>query len=474
MLVIILFDLYVCAQRVVFVSSYSGGYCDEFADDLDEDIKLMNDVFGTVASGGWERFIFDEIDSAAQFLDNTCFLYLDGFCDEWAFGDFYEIYREDINAFVFNGGNVFINFNEDLEIVIGFDSVYRTVEYYVATGVPYKLDHSIFNSPFNLANGFFKPRYMYAQSLALGAFNGVNMDTLIISWDDPDHTFDSMEAALVERKYGEGIVLIANFRIWMWNELLEDYKNMRRNTLYYLSGCLHGNTDIGAIYITNPNAECNLTETETVGVAVYNYGMQTQTNISVCYQLDAGEIICEDFVVNIEPQYTDTVFFTLTGDFSSCGYHMVKAWTILTGDSIAQNDTITMQMENICAEIATVGLPDTICINAGILIPVQETGTGCWSGDGIMNAETGAFDPTIVGLDNYSVVSYNYEMPIAYTMTTIPFEQPELLNPDTLSLYSTDVDTVALGFRFNYFDNTYDSAFITSNGYISFGEPHDW
>lgn len=65
-------------------------------------------------------------------------------------------------------------------------------------------------------------------------------------------------------------------------------------------------------------------------------------------------------------------------------------------------------------------------------------------------------------------------MPIAYNMTTIAFEPPELLNPDTLTLYSTDVDTVALGFRFNYFDNTYDSAFITSNGYISFGEPHDW
>ncbi len=456
------------AQRVVFVSSYSGDYCNSFADPLDEDVKLMNDVFGAEASGGWERFTFDEIDSAAQFLDNTCFLYLDGFCDEWAFGDFYEIYRDDINDFVFNGGNVFINFNEDLAIVVGFDSVYRTAVSNIITGVPYNLNHSIFNGPFNPANGFFMPRYSHFSSLAIGSFNGINMDTLITNWNDPEYPIDSFEAALVERKYGEGIALIANFRIWLWNELLADYKNMRRNTLYYLSGCLHGDTDVGAIYVTNPTAECNLSEDETVGIAVYNYGMQAQSGVTVCYQTDTGAIVCEDFAVNLAPQHIDTVFFTTGADFSRCGNHTVKTWTVLTGDSIADNDTMTMQVENICAAIATIGLPDTVCVDAGIVTPNQETGTGYWSGTGITDAQSGTFDPAMIGLDNSAVVSYSYETPIAYTISTIPYDPHELLNPDTLSMFGGVRDTVALGFRFNYYGGSYDSVIFTDGGYILF------
>lgn len=394
----------VSGQRVVFISSYAGSSCYDGMWNLDEDIQLMNDVFGTVASGGWERFTFNEIDSAAQFLDNTCFIYLDGFCDEWAFGDFYEIYRDDINDFVFNGGNVFINFNEDLEIVVGFDSVFRGAVGASSVAIPFLEAHPIFNGPIIPSKGLITSRWGSGPFLGLGKFYGENYDTLLIEQSyllGVEYPVQS----LIQRKYGDGIVLSSNFQIWFWDEILDNYKNMRRNILYYLSGCMHGNTDVGVIYASNPTPECNLTDSETVGVVIYNYGIQTQTDVSVCYQLDAGEIVCADFAVNMLPQYTDTVFFSTGADFSTCGNHTIKAWTMLDGDSTAENDSLTMQIENICAEITTVGLPDTICLDAGILTAQQETGKGFWSGDGIVNSETGAFDPTVVGIDNYSVVS---------------------------------------------------------------------
>ncbi|HET8963052.1 MAG TPA: T9SS type A sorting domain-containing protein, partial [Chitinophagales bacterium] len=78
------------------------------------------------------------------------------------------------------------------------------------------------------------------------------------------------------------------------------------------------------------------------------------------------------------------------------------------------------------------------------------------------------------GEDNSTVINYSYEMPLTYNITSIPFEQPTLINPDTLTLFDTDYEEVPIGFTFNYFDNTYDSTFISSNGYTSFGVPHTY
>ncbi|MBK8489279.1 MAG: hypothetical protein IPL48_16035 [Bacteroidetes bacterium] len=61
------------------------------------------------------------------------------------------------------------------------------------------------------------------------------------------------------------------------------------------------------------------------------------------------------------------------------------------------------------------------------------------------------FDPMIVGENNFAVINYSYEIPPLITSVQFPFEQPTLLNPDTLTLFDTDYEEVPIGFTFNYF-----------------------
>lgn len=109
------------SQSIVAIHQYDGTTCDETAIHPDEDITLFREIFGHEFLGGWERFTYSEIDSAAQFLDGTCLLYLDGFCDKEVFSDFYETYYDSIQQFVFDGGNLYINTQG--EFYYGFDSV---------------------------------------------------------------------------------------------------------------------------------------------------------------------------------------------------------------------------------------------------------------------------------------------------------------------------------------------------------------
>ncbi|MBK7109147.1 MAG: T9SS type A sorting domain-containing protein [Bacteroidetes bacterium] len=304
-------------------------------------------------------------------------------------------------------------------------------------------------------------------------FYGFNVDTILIDTVTyyPGDTISNLRIPLISKNFGEGKVVFSSFWIWLWDQILPNYKNLRRNILYYLSGCMHGDTDIGVVHSISPQANCNLTDSEEVAVVIYNFGMQTQTSATVCYVIDDGDMHCEEVSFNLEPQHSDTVFLA-AASFEGCGFHTFKAWTILEGGTLNFNDTLFTTIENICAPITTIGLPDTICINSGLLNAEPEKGTGTWSGMGI--TVDGIFDPMIVGENNFTVINYSYEMPLTYNISTIPFEQPTLLNPDTLTLFDTDYEEVPIGFTFNYFDNTYDSTFISSNGYTSFGTPHTY
>ncbi|HET8962846.1 MAG TPA: hypothetical protein VFM99_03060, partial [Chitinophagales bacterium] len=441
-LIISCFNISLNAQRVVWISNYSGGYCNETVVHPDEDVKLFRDVFGDEDDGGWERFTFDEIDSAAEFLDNTCLLFLDGFCDNEEFQEFYFLYQSSIEEFVFNGGNLYLNIEDQDEYYLGFDSLYKfDIGASVIYATAYTPSHPVFNGPILPCEGLFTCRWGAGPHLGAGDYRGVGIDTLLI-----DSVYQASggipydpRLPLASKSYGSGRVIASTFKIWLWDQILPNYKNMRRNILYYLSGCMHGDTDIGVVHSVSPQASCNLTDSEEVAVVIYNYGMQTQTGATVCYVIDDGDIHCEEVSFNLEPQHSDTVFLA-AASFEGCGFHTFKAWTILDGDTLNFNDTLFTTIENICAPLTTIGLPDTLCINSGILHAEPEKGTGIWSGMGITT--DGIFDPMIVGEDNSTVINYSYEMPLTYNITSIPFEQPTLINPDTLTLFDTDYEEV--------------------------------
>ncbi|MFN7014266.1 MAG: hypothetical protein ACK4ON_08365, partial [Bacteroidia bacterium] len=455
------------AQRVVGIFEYSGESCDG-SDDDNEDVMLFRDVFGHEAAGGWERYTYDEIDSAAEFLDEVCFLYLDGFCDTTLFFEFYNLYYDSILNFVESGGNLFVNTWK--KTYYGFDSISVSKHASPSSHI-YNVNHPIGRAPNMVALGKeFRPVTAF-DGLAYTHITGADFDTILydttyqstlgVPWDD--------RVTFAAKTWGLGTIALGSFNIYHnWDDLRIDYRNLRRNILYYLSGCVRGTQNAGMYHLLSPTPECNLTNAEELQVMVYNYGYDTISNIEACFQIEDGATYCEVFPITLPPQGFDTLVFSAPADISACGYNTIKSWTQIPGDSDVSNDTLSWELRNICALITDSGLPDTVCVGAPILQAHPQAGQGTWSGVGIVDSVLGLFDPAVVGEDNYTVITYTYHMPIDYNMYPIAFEMPVLEDPIYLDLSSYDRDTLALPFRFQFFNQQFDTVIMTSEGFLSF------
>ncbi|MEZ5014886.1 MAG: T9SS type A sorting domain-containing protein [Chitinophagales bacterium] len=220
-----------------------------------------------------------------------------------------------------------------------------------------------------------------------------------------------------------------------------------------------------------PDDACNMGEEEMLSVLVHNFGYADQDTFQMSYTIDDGEVTTETFTTNIPAYLSDTLSFFTPGDFSVCGVHTVKVWTTLDGDTIPQNDTLYYTVTNICSAETTTGIPTEVCAYGGLITAEPEVALGYWEGEGITDTANGVFDPELIGLGNSSVVSYTYSTAIGYTKTTIPYTEPVFTDPVTLPLSDEDVDTVVLPFDFMFFSGTYDTLYVSSNGYARFGEP---
>ena len=454
-----IFSPKISAQRIVAIHQYEGTTCDETAIHPDEDITLFRQVFGHEFLGGWERFTYDEIETSTEFLDGTCLLYLDGFCDKDAFSAFYELYYDSIQQFVFNGGNLYINTQG--EFYYGFDSV-ECIWNGSASAFIYDTLNPLVRGPFVVPFGYFSSDggYFFNGSFSSpGEIDLLLRDTVPYGDDYPMVRFD----------WGQGEVVLSSFFQHKWEEVTEEYKNLRRNILYYLSGCVRGTQNAGIYHVLSPMPECNLTNAEELQVMVYNFGYDTIYNIDACYRIEGGTTTCELFPIILPPQDFDTLVFTTPADLSQCGYNTIEAWTQVPGDSDLYNDTLTHELLNICALLSDSGIPDTVCISAPIIQAKPQAGHGTWSGVGIIDEELGLFDPALVGEDNYSVITYSYDMPIDYTWYTIPYDMPDLIDPINVDVEDYDADSVAFGFDFSYFNQTFDHGYICSNGFLKLG-----
>ena len=460
------------AQRIVAIHQYDGTTCDETAIYPDEDVSLFRDVFGHEFLGGWERFTYGEIDTAEQFLDGTCFLYLDGFCDTAAFNSFYQLYYDSIQAFVWNGGRLYINNQKNFNY--GFDSVESYIyndDGVIAGGSSafvYLTNHSIARAPFDVDSGFFRSE-LYSGTTPdffVGAFRSNmsnDMDSILL-----DTLPSGRDSPLVRFSWGAGEVVLSSFYNHLWDELRTPYRNLRRNILYYLSGCVRGTQNAGIYHLLSPTPECNLTNAEELKVMVYNYGYDTISNVEACYRIEDGATYCEVFPITLPPQGFDTLVFATPADLSLCGYNTIEAWTQIPDDSDLSNDTLSWELRNICALITDSGIPDTVCIAAPVIQAHPQAGQGTWGGVGIVDSVLGLFDPALVGEDNYTVITYTYNMPIDYDMYPIDFEMPVLEEPTYLDLDGYDRDTLSLPFRFQFFNQQFDTVIMTSEGFLSF------
>lgn len=109
--------------------------------------------------------------------------------------------------------------------------------------------------------------------------------------------------------------------------------------------------DVGISAVRNPpNGSCQLGE-ETITVVLSNFGAKPQALIPVNYSVDgipAGILHPGDgFFTGVLGKDSSAVFqFKKTFNFSSSGEYRIAAWTEMTGDENAANDTFYLRVAN--------------------------------------------------------------------------------------------------------------------------------
>jgi hypothetical protein len=104
-----------------------------------------------------------------------------------------------------------------------------------------------------------------------------------------------------------------------------------------------GACDLGVASILSPDSSVFFSDQETVTVAVYNYGTQSQTNFPISYRIDQGSIVTENFnLVAFPSAYTQFTFATKADLSSLAPHYTITAFTGLGCDTIRLNDTSTV------------------------------------------------------------------------------------------------------------------------------------
>lgn len=104
------------------------------------------------------------------------------------------------------------------------------------------------------------------------------------------------------------------------------------------------NNDVGVLNITSPD-DGTLTANEEITITVRNYGIETQTDIPVSFQIDGGAEVNEVFPGPIESNENLSYTFSATGDFSILGQtYSISASTALENDENSTNDTYTKEV----------------------------------------------------------------------------------------------------------------------------------
>lgn len=131
--------------------------------------------------------------------------------------------------------------------------------------------------------------------------------------------------------------------------------------------------DISVDNVTLPAPGCGI-GTDTVKATVTNVGLDTLTNIPICYVLNGGASVCDTIAGPIVTGQTITHTFSTLADFSAQGTHNVTVYSALTGDMAACNDTATGSTENV------------LLVSSYPHFENFENGTGGWNTGGSNNS----------------------------------------------------------------------------------------
>lgn len=130
--------------------------------------------------------------------------------------------------------------------------------------------------------------------------------------------------------------------------ITEDIDKDTRNTTHPDIGADEFNSllhNLGVAGFTKPLDGCDL-DSQIIGIKIFNYGSQPQTNYSVSYRVDGGTIVKDTITDTIGPGATKTYEFMLKHKFVAHKTFVVQAWTTLALDQDASNDSSSTNVIN--------------------------------------------------------------------------------------------------------------------------------
>ena len=159
------------------------------------------------------------------------------------------------------------------------------------------------------------------------------------------------------------------------------------------------NSDLGVTAVLSPESGVYLSNEETVGVTLYNYGADAQSNFDITFILDDGTPVTETVSGTVNSESFMDYTFATPADFSVIGWHQLKVTTELAGDQNMENDTTSVFVINSLCQ------PEINC----------EQGVGIYSFElGTINNVSGC-DPN--GYGNYTNMSTNLLKPAPHDLT---------------------------------------------------------
>lgn len=144
-------------------------------------------------------------------------------------------------------------------------------------------------------------------------------------------------------------------------------------------GQIAGN-DLAATAILSPSSGCTLNPVQPVTVEISNEGLNPQSSFQVGYRVNGGPAVIENANQSMAPGTAYTHTFATPAAFPSLGDYTVTAFTLLPGDGIPSNDTLSTIVSNLPPFDAANNGDQDRCPEDGYTVLTAQGGTSySWS-----------------------------------------------------------------------------------------------
>ncbi len=118
-------------------------------------------------------------------------------------------------------------------------------------------------------------------------------------------------------------------------------------------------TDAGVSGITAITSGCGLSATTPISISIANFGASPISGFPVSYTINGGAPVTETFTGSIPASGGANYTFTTTANLSAVGNYTIIAYTGVTGDANASNDSSSTSTANTSSIAITTGSPFT-------------------------------------------------------------------------------------------------------------------